>query len=78
MGASFNLCEFPGRTAEIVQFDLPEMETQRLKSLGVFEGQSIELRKAGNFMIFTAAGSRVAIANAIACRITVRASEEAA
>jgi Fe2+ transport system protein FeoA len=74
-GASYEryrLSDFRGRHAEIVHFDLPESEARRLKCLGVFEGQSIRLEKAGCPMIFTAAGSRVAIAGEIASRIVVR------
>lgn len=44
----------------------------RLKSLGVFEGQTIEVSRRGNPLIVKAAGSRVAIAADLAEGILVR------
>lgn len=74
------LAEFGGRTAQIVQLNLPAAEEHRLKSLGLFEGQSIEVQKTetGSPLILTAAGSRVAIAHEIAARILVRPSDNRA
>jgi Fe2+ transport system protein FeoA len=69
------LSEFFGTTAVVVDLDLPESESRRLKSLGVFVGQSIELQRAGNSLILAAAGGRVAIAQDIARRIVVQPCE---
>jgi Fe2+ transport system protein FeoA len=56
--------------------DLPDTSALRLKALGIFEGQRIELAKRGSPMIVKAAGGRVAIAEEIARRILVRAAHE--
>lgn len=61
----------PGQTAEILRLDLPEAEAQRLKGMGIFAGQSIEIRKTGDNFIVTAAGGRIAIARQIARHILV-------
>lgn len=74
----FRLSDYRGDSAEIVRLDLPEAETLRLKSLGIFAGQSIELRKAGNPLILTAAGGRVAIAAEVARQIVVQSSDHRA
>ena len=73
-----SLSEFRGRNAQILHFDLPEQEAHRLKCLGVFEGQLIQLQKAGNPMILMAAGGRVAIARDVANGIMVQARDEQA
>ena len=55
---------------------LPEASAKRLKSLGVFKGQRIELARRGNPLIVKAAGSRIAIAEGIAKHIFVREVSE--
>ena len=55
------LSEFDGDSAEILRLEMDEAASQRLKSMGIFEGQSIKLCKAGNALILIAAGGRVAI-----------------
>ena len=69
------LSDYDGDSAEIVRLDLPEAEAQRLKSMGIFEGQSIELCRTGDPLILTAAGGRVAIAREVARQIVVQASD---
>lgn len=62
--------------AIVESLDLAELPCKRLKSLGVFEGQLIELSKRGNPMIIKAAGSRVAISQQLAEQIMVRDVED--
>ena len=52
--------------------DLSDSSAQRLKSLGVFEGQRIEVARRGNPLIVKAAGSRIAIASELAKNILVQ------
>jgi Fe2+ transport system protein FeoA len=63
-----------GQNARITRLDLPETESLRLKSLGIFEGQSIQSQKMGNTFVLAAAGSRVAVAAELAANIHVEPS----
>lgn len=65
---------FRGRDGEIARLNLPEACANRLKSLGLFEGQRVELARAGNPMILKAAGGRIAVATEIAKGILMRAA----
>ena len=77
-GDVWSLSEFRGQNAQILHLNLTESEARRLRCLGIFEGQSIELQKAGSPMILSAAGGRVAISQEIARRIVVQASDHQA
>ncbi|WP_315857275.1 FeoA family protein [Rhodopirellula halodulae] len=61
--------------AEIIRLDLPENCAARLKALGLFEGQCVQLSRRGNPLILKAAGSRIAVAGEIAQQIIVRATD---
>ncbi|KLU04569.1 MULTISPECIES: FeoA family protein [Rhodopirellula] len=61
--------------AEIIRLDLPENCASRLKALGLFEGQLVQLSRRGNPLILKAAGSRIAVAGEIAQQIFVRATD---
>ncbi len=63
----------PGE-AEVVRLDLQATAAQRLKALGIFAGQRIQLAKTGNPMIVRAAGGSVAVAHEVAAGIVVRAA----
>ncbi len=73
--ANFSLDQLRQTVAVIEKLDLPLETGNRLKSLGVFEGQRIELARQGNPLIIKAAGSRVAIAQTLAKCILVRDAE---
>ena len=77
-GDARSLSEFRGQNALILHLNLPESEARRLRCLGIFEGQSIELQKSGSPMILFVAGGRVAISQEIARRIVVQASDHQA
>lgn len=62
--------------ATVTKIDLNGFEAERLKAMGVFEGQTVELSKGGNPVILKAAGSRLAVADDIACRILVDTNEQ--
>lgn len=68
------LDHFNDSTGEIARLDLPEACAIRLKSLGLFEGQHVELTRAGNPMILKAAGGKIAVAGEIAKGIFMRAA----
>ena len=70
--AEVTLDHFTGHDGEIVRLDLPEACAIRLKSLGLFEGQRVELARGGNPMILKAAGGRIAVAGEIAKGIFLR------
>ena len=73
------LHEFPGRDAEIVQLDMPVADARRLRSLGAFEGQTIELlRGGGSAFVMSVAGGQIAVASEIAQQIVVRAAQGSA
>ncbi len=61
-------------TGVVERLDLVEADANRLKAMGIFAGQRIELARRGNPMIVKAAGGRVAIAGPIAAKILVRAA----
>lgn len=67
------LDKLSGVSAVIEKLGVAESSAGRLKSLGIFEGQTIEIAREGNPLIVKAAGSRVAIAQALAKDIFVRA-----
>ena len=68
------LDHFDDHTGEIARLDLPEACAIRLKSLGLFEGQHVELARSGNPMIVKAAGGKIAVAGEIAKGIFMRAA----
>jgi Fe2+ transport system protein FeoA len=68
------LDHFSGNTGEIARLDLPEACAIRLKSLGLFEGQQVELTRSGNPLILKAAGGKIAVAGEIAKGIFMRAA----
>ena len=72
------LSDFVGDSALIVRLKLGHSEAQRLKSMGIFEGQSVQLCKTGNALVLSAAGGRVAIAEEVAQQILVQALEQRA
>lgn len=55
----------------IRRLDLPEACARRLKAMGLFEGQQIEIARRGNPLIIKAAGSKIALAREIACHVVV-------
>jgi len=73
--ASSSLDQLRQTVAVIDRLDLTVEAGNRLKSLGIFVGQRIELARQGNPLIIKAAGSRVAIAQALAKCILVREAE---
>ena len=73
--AAFSLDSRIFSTAIIDRLQLDETPANRLKSLGLFEGQHVELSRAGNPLIVKAAGSRVAIAADLAKYIFLRDPE---
>ena len=73
-----SLSDYEGQTAQVVRLDLPATEALRLKSMGVFVGQSIVVRKLGNPLILTAAGGRIAIAREVARHILVQVGDDQA
>lgn len=74
--ATFSLGSRDLATLIVEKLNLDLAPANRLKSLGVFEGQQIELTRKGNPLIVKAAGSRVAIAADLAKFILVRDPEE--
>ena len=70
------LCDFTGVHAEIVRFDLSDQDSHRLKRMGVFIGQAVEIRKTGHNFILTAAGGRLAVDQEIAQGIMVQVSDQ--
>ncbi len=57
--------------AIVKAINLAESAARRLKALGVFEGQCIEIARRGDPLIVKAAGSRIAIAEGLAKDILV-------
>jgi len=72
MLSEITLDHFIGTTGEISRLDLPETCATRLKSLGLFEGQQLQLASTGNPMIVKAAGGKIAVATEIARGIYMR------
>ncbi len=67
----FPLCDFPPGWVRVGSFDLPTNHTDRLRSMGVFAGQRIEILRSGSPTLIRAAGSRLAISAEIARGIHV-------
>ena len=67
-----NLSEYDGRHALVHRLNLPELESVRLKSLGIFEGQEITIQRTGSAVIILAAGGRIAVSDEIAKKIIVQ------
>ncbi len=61
--------------ATVTRIDLDGFEAARLKAMGLYEGQTIELSRVGNPCIVRAAGSKMALANEIASHIMVVCDE---
>jgi len=74
--AEVALDRFIADEGQIARLNLPDGCAVRLKSLGLFEGQNIQLAKRGNPLILKAAGGRIAVADEIASQIFVRALDE--
>ena len=72
MFSEISLDQFLGTAGEIARLDLPEACANRLKSLGLFEGQQVQLARIGNPLIVKAAGGKVAVAGEIAKGIYMR------
>src|SRR6056297_2080318 len=51
-----NLNDFVGKSGRITRLEVPELMGIRLKAMGLFEGQYLELSRLGNPMIVKAAG----------------------
>ena len=62
--------------AVVESLDCVESTANRLRSLGIFAGQQIEVSRRGNPLIVKAAGSRIAVSQDIAKHILVRESAE--
>lgn len=62
--------------ATVTRIDLEGFEAARLKAMGVYEGQTVELAQTGNPVIVKAAGSKMALAREIASRIMVATDEQ--
>ncbi len=67
-----------GQTAQVLRLELPDAEAQRLRSMGIFEGQQIKICKTGGNLIVTAAGGRIALANRVARHILARPTDQQA
>ncbi len=72
MFSEISLDQFVGTAGEIARLDLPEACANRLKSLGLFEGQQVLLARGGNPLIVKAAGGKIAVAGEIAKGIFMR------
>lgn len=70
------LSDYVGRHALVQRLALPENESVRLKSLGLFVGQEITIQRTGSAVIVSAAGGRVAISDEIAKQIFVQHAAE--
>lgn len=72
MFREISLEHFIGTSGEIARLDLPDASAIRLKSLGLFAGQHVELSRGSNPLIVKAAGGKVAVAGEIARGIYMR------
>lgn len=72
MFSEVSLEHFIGTSGEIARLDLPEACAIRLKALGLFAGQHVQLSRVGNPMIVKAAGGKIAVAGEIARGIYMR------
>lgn len=61
--------------ATVTSIELDGFEAARVKAMGLYEGQTVEVSKAGNPVIVKAAGSRMALASEIASQIMVAIDE---
>ena len=64
------------RNALVTRIDLEGFAAARLKAMGFFEGQTVELSRQGNPLLVKAAGCTVALAEEIAARIMVAPIEQ--
>lgn len=71
-----SLFELQHRVAVVEGLSCPDGAANRLKSLGIFAGQQIEVARRGNPFIVKAAGSRIAVSADIAKQILVRETVE--
>lgn len=62
-------------SATVTSIELDGFEAARLKAMGVYEGQTVELSRQGSPVIVKAAGSKLALADEIASRIMVAIDE---
>ncbi|WP_162006669.1 FeoA family protein [Roseimaritima sediminicola] len=51
---------------QITGFELPSDQEHRLRTMGLYEGQSLEVLRRSDPVIFKVAGARMALARAIA------------
>ncbi|QDS94085.1 FeoA domain protein [Roseimaritima multifibrata] len=68
-----SLTKVASHCLEIVGFGLPADQEHRLRTMGLFEGQCLQLIKASNPVIVKVAGARVALAREVADFIYVSA-----
>jgi Fe2+ transport system protein FeoA len=78
-GTKLSLCDLKvGQVGLVVEVNEPdEVQSNRLKALGLCVGRRIELIKQGNPMILRVLGSRIGLARRLAQRITVDACHQA-
>lgn len=60
------------QVGKIVRLDLPDALANRLKAMGLFEGQDVAVSRGGNPMIVKAAGGKIAVAAELARQIMVQ------
>lgn len=65
------LSESRCKLARIESFDLPQREAHRLRAMGAFEGQQVEIDHVNSVVMLTVIGTRIAIAKDAADRIFV-------
>ena len=63
---------------QIVGFDLPEVQEHRLRTMGLFEGQIVQLLKKSNPVIIKVAVARMALAREFASGVHVAPASAAA
>ena len=68
---SISLDKLPNDRGIVGSIALSDSAAKRLKALGVFEGQHIQIARRGDPLIVKAAGSRIAIAKDLAKNIHV-------
>lgn len=59
----------------VAQLELPQAASNRLQSMGIYEGQFVQLCRVGRNVILTAAGGRVAITDELARHILVQSPD---
>ena len=62
-------------SATVTEINLEGFEAARLKAMGIYEGQTVQLAQHGNPVIVKAAGGKMALADEIANRILVSVDE---